>query len=445
MPGSFRARLTLSYAVLTALLLTLVTAGLIAVVLELAIRPSVAALDELTAGTQRIVRDHWAESDDRIAELALAQPQRGGAHLMYRGHAGPPPGPPPRGISPQISGLFGLRPHIVPLHQSELFIGPDNTRIDELILRGLGALGIALIVAIAASWAIGRWITHQAIAPLMTVTAELRRFASGDFTPSVLESRDAGELGELTHAFNGAAAQVDAAFKERERSERRLRLFLGEAGHEMRTPLTAISAYLEVLDAGAAEDPHVRTSAIWTMRGETKRLRALVERVMALARLEGSDRGETELVDVVESVRDAIDHVTLVGGGDVFLTATGEDAIVCADPWELQEAVGNLVDNALKYGAGTPVEVSVDRADTSVIVRVSDGGAGVAEVDRERIFTHFFRGDGATGTSGSGLGLAIVARAAARLGGAVELEHAGPPQRTTFRLTLPAFGDRQTD
>ncbi len=157
--------------------------------------------------------------------------------------------------------------------------------------------------------------------PLTAVTRELRRFAAGDFMPSTLQTRDESELGDLVDAYNGAAAQVTAAFSERERTEQHLRLILGEAGHEMRTPLTVISAYLEMLEQegpGAVLAPET----LQTLRVETRRLRALVERVMSLARMEGSDRSRAELIDVTEVAEDAIAHVTTVQGGDVRLTSS---------------------------------------------------------------------------------------------------------------------------
>ncbi len=128
--------------------------------------------------------------------------------------------------------------------------------------------------------------------------------------------------------------------------------------------------------------------------------------------------------------------MTRARGGDVTL-ACAAPASVTADPAELQEAIGNLVDNALKYGGGTPVAVTVERRDANVLVRVRDGGPGIAPADRERIFERFFRAPEVRDVEGSGLGLAICERAAARCGGTVELEDADAGS-TTFRLTLPA-------
>ncbi|MDB5072143.1 MAG: integral rane sensor signal transduction histidine kinase [Candidatus Eremiobacteraeota bacterium] len=454
LPSSLRARLTVSYATLTALLLTVLFCGLVTLGMQRYIRSTMLAIDEVATATRQIVNDEWPKSDAQLTKLVLQQPRPSGVQIIVRATRPkglpPPPGtagqsPPPQrlgGGRPErsLGGVFGLRARAVWLHQGDVIIAPQIP-IEQLLAIGALAYGIAVALAVAVSWLIGRWITAQAILPLTTVTKELRRFAAGDFVPSLLETRDASELGELVDAFNGAAAQVMAAFSERERTEQHLRLFLGEAGHEMRTPLTVISAYLEVLDRTGADEITMPQETLQTLRAQTRRLRALVERVMSLARMEGNDRSRAELVDVAEIAQEAIAHVTAAQHADVRLRNTVDDVVVLAEPWELQEAIGNLVDNAVRYGAGTPVGVSIDLENGDVVVRVSDGGPGVSEADRAQLFRHFFRGEQAAGKPGSGLGLAIVARAAARLGGAVAVEDGAAPG-TTFRLTLPAYQPR---
>jgi signal transduction histidine kinase len=438
---------------LTAALLSIVCAALVGLALERSIRSTMLAVDDVATQSRGIVRENWSSPDARIVQLVKRQTLPAGVRIMVlpsrpsgppfgtpgtappaEGALGRPPGPPPER---SLASAFGLRPRFVWLHKGAVIVGPE-TPLARQFQIALAAFGLAVIVSLAISWAVGRWITQQALGPLTTVTHELRRFAAGDFAPSVLETNDRTELGDLIAAYNGAAAQVVAAFSERERTAQHLRLILGEAGHEMRTPLTVISAHLEVLDRGGGQDVTIPAQALQALRGETRRLRELVERVMALARMEGSDRSGAEILDVVEVARDAIAHVTSAGPGNVRLTHPADDAVVFGQPWELQEAIGNLVDNAVRYGANTPVDVSIELVDERVVLRVSDGGPGVSEDDRAQLFRHFFRGEHAVGTTGSGLGLAIVARAATRLGGAVELER-GEPGRTTFRLTIPTY------
>lgn len=447
---SLRARLTLSYAIFAATLLTLVAGAMVFFVLYLSTRPISDALEQTTKRAQAIAYGHPGEPEAQVLkdERALSVPSgvivRVNDRDRHRGPGGPNgpgglPDGPGRGTTLDVGMPFGLRPHVVVVGQhGSVFVAPDLRQLRAMTQTAAGWFAVAFAVTLIASWLIGRWITLQALAPLVALAAELRRFAAGDFTPRAVKASEHGDVGELVEAYNGAAAQVAAAFRERARVEEHMRRFLGEAGHEMRTPLTVISGYLDVLERGGFENPEVRGLALPTMRAETRRLRALVERLMTLARLEGDDHRETEVVDVVSSARDAITEVKAARGGTVRLRADG-DHVVVAEPAEVYEAIVNLVDNAVKYGGGNPVEVSVESAaDDGTIVRVTDRGPGIAEPDRGRLFERFFRGEAANGVEGSGLGLAIVARAAERSQGTVALESAGPGG-TTFRLTFPPY------
>ncbi len=481
MRRSFRARLTLSYAILTALLLTLALGALAALLIDRTIATTRAEVEQTANTVRAVARAHWSQSDDAILAAVEALGQRSGVRVAtFRrppgegppgDRNGPPPGdnrqpPPANAGAPPLDRIdqppgdrpgppspderrppmppFGLstmlgvmQTRFVPLHSGVIAISPDDSLQNTALLYAV-VFGIAELLSVLASFAIGRAITQQAVRPLETVTAELQRFARGDFASIPLATSDRNELGDLVTAYNGAAAQVAAAFSERERTERRLRLFLGEAGHEMRTPMTVISAYLDLLAGGPKRPAQLSPETLESARTQMRRLRGLVERVMALARMEGNDTPNAELVDVVEITQEAIASVTAVRGGTVRLTHDADDVVVRAEPWELREAIGNLIDNAVVYG-DTPVDVAIAIAGNTIVVRVHDDGPGINDADRARLFQHFFRGDASFGTHGSGLGLAIVARAAARLGGTIALEDTAASGGTTFRLEIPIY------
>ena len=163
----------------------------------------------------------------------------------------------------------------------------------------------------------------------------------------------------------------------------------------------------------------------------------LVERLMTLARLDRVIETQPEVVDVAAIVRQAVEALAVIAPAPIAVDATAE-LLVLGDPVDLYEAVSNLIENALKYGAQTPVAVTVAAAGASIRVRVRDGGPGICDADRARIFERFYRGRGRGEIAGSGLGLAIAEKAAARLDGTIVLEH-GRAGMTTFALTLPAL------
>ncbi|WP_412540688.1 ATP-binding protein [Longispora sp. K20-0274] len=207
-----------------------------------------------------------------------------------------------------------------------------------------------------------------------------------------------------------------------------MRRFVGEASHELRTPVTTIRGYADVyrqqrasLELADADRIIDRISA------QAVRMSGLVDDLLLLAQLDQHRPLAAEPVDLLDVAADVVlddltDRVTL----------TGESAPVVGDPVRLRQAVGNLVDNALRHTAG-PVSVHVGPGRVDVV----DEGPGILAEHAERVFERFYRvgSTRAAASSGAGLGLAIVAAIAAAHGGAVTLEPSEGGAH--FRLTLP--------
>ncbi len=437
---SLRSRLTLSYASVVAAVLVIVALILTRFAFAFLTQSTLAAVAASVTATQAVVAAHPHDDRATLQRLILQAASRPGVIVR------PPPlhgrrrDGPPHTAADQFSllTLLGLRPRFVRLNDgTDVFIAPDLTLLSPAVNAYLGSLAVAIALALVLAWLFARWITAQAIAPLITVTGELRRFASGDFTQRPVTTNDRSELGELIAAYNGAAAQVESAFAERVRLEEQMRRFLADAGHELRTPLTVISGFIDVLARGGSADPDISERALATLRTETRRMRQLVERLMSLARLERPERAIAEIVDVTEIARDAATQVGAARHRDVDVHHTGGGALVLGDAGELHEAIGNLVDNALKYGAGSPVNVDVASENGTVRVAVRDRGPGIPEREQPHVFERFFRGQRTADVEGTGLGLAIVERAVARAGGSVRLE-SDATTGTTFTIVLPS-------
>ncbi len=341
-----------------------------------------------------------------------------------------------------LGALFGLAPAFVHVRDAGIVVIPDNRKVDAIFetLYAAIAFSIALALVLAVSGA--RIGARATLLPLTTVTAELKRFAGGDFTPRPLKATDSVEAGELAAAYNGAAQRVTDAFLERRRVEDQIRQFVAEAGHELRTPLTVVAGYVDVLRRGGIADPDVAQMVFASLTVEVKRMRTLVERLMTLARLDRLNETQTEVVDVGAIVRQAVEALVVITPTPITLDAA-DQLLVLGEPVDLYEAVANLVENAVKYGAQTPVAVTVAASGASIVVRVRDGGPGIRDDDRARIFERFYRGADRGAIAGSGLGLAIAEMAAARLGGSIVLED-GRSGKTTFALTLPALAGLST-
>jgi two-component system OmpR family sensor kinase len=443
---SLRARLTLAYTSLVALVLCLVALLGARLEFDALAHPTLDAVETSFRIAETIVASH-PDAPSGILETEIATAARRDGVIVRvptaRAQSRALPEPPRNLERLSITSLLGLRPHVVRVGSDSVIIAPDLDRLRPAFNATATTFAISVVASVALAWAFARWITGLAIRPLLTVTAELRRFAGGDFTPREVRTTDHHELGALIDAYNGATAKVAAAFGERRDVEQHMRRFVADAGHELRTPLTVIDGYLQILRKGQPDDLALRERALATLEAQTARMRTLVERLMVLARLERPAPARAGEIDVAAVAADAIADVTAARGGNVVLDAGAVPPVV-ADDADVHEAIENLVDNAVKYGAGSDVLVTLSARDDMVVVRVRDGGPGIPAAERARIFERFFRGDGRGDVEGSGLGLAIVERAVARCGGRVVLERAEPGD-TVFALELPAARARVTD
>ena len=332
------------------------------------------------------------------------------------------------------AALFGVQAFYAPIEGGAIFVTINPRAIEDRLL----AFGIAMlimgVVAILLAYVLARYITSQALQPLIDVTAALRRLSEGDFTPRMVVTKQRNELGTLASAYNGAVDQVASAFEERLRNEEYMRRFIADAGHELRTPLTVVMGYLDVLRRGALNDPVLANRVIETMMSESRRMRVLIDKLILLARMEQPEQYEIGVVDVSALATKVVDSLGALDPGGRLRLCADADAFVVADAGELQEAMINLVDNALKY---TPSEVSVSVSTTPsvVTVEIADRGPGMSAEEQLHVFERFYRGSASASIEGTGLGLAIAKRAVERANGKIEL-FSRPGEGTRFVISL---------
>jgi two-component system sensor histidine kinase SenX3 len=221
--------------------------------------------------------------------------------------------------------------------------------------------------------------------------------------------------------------------------------FVANVSHELKTPVGAMSLLAEAL-VDAADDPEAVRRFAGRMQHESERLTRLVQDVIELSRLQGHDPLEAPtLVSLDDVVAEAVDRSRLTAEArDIALVSGGVSGLkVMGDSRQLVTALGNLVDNAVRYGpTGSRVAVSVAEVDEEsgrvAELSVTDEGPGIAEAERDRIFERFYRVDSARSrdTGGTGLGLSIVKHVAAGHGGEATVWSA-EGTGSTFTLRLP--------
>ena len=221
---------------------------------------------------------------------------------------------------------------------------------------------------------------------------------------------------------------------DRERREQQEREFIANAAHELQTPLTAIVGALDVLEAGAAEDPAERARFLQHLRRESERLVRLVQSLLLLARATSPPGVRVSAIPVRPLLEGIAAGLRPRDGVRVDVLARPE-LHVTGNPELVERAVSNLAENAVKHTRAGSILLSARSGRRGIVLEVSDTGSGMSAEERERATDRFYRG-GNRGADGFGLGLAIVRQIAHALDGTLELE-SGAGKGTVARLILP--------
>ncbi|WP_250005629.1 ATP-binding protein [Actinoplanes sp. M2I2] len=290
-----------------------------------------------------------------------------------------------------------------------------------LQLLALVLTAVAIMVS-AGGAAVGWYVTRHALRPLAAVAEAASGIADGDLDTR-LDPDAEPDLARLTASFNHMADELS-------RRLRRDRRFAADVSHELRSPLQTLAAAVSVLNRRRDSLDERSAAAVGLIADEVARFQALVDDLLELARsdqpvhLEDADIGL--LAARVLNTRNL--------PAELIEVEPGTEVDWHVDRRRVEQALGNLVDNAIRYGGG-PVAVRIGPG----FLEVDDAGPGVPDEARATIFDRFVRGPAANargGGDGTGLGLAIVAEHAAAHGGTVSLADR-PGGGARFRIDLP--------
>jgi two-component system OmpR family sensor kinase len=304
-------------------------------------------------------------------------------------------------------------------------VGASLDDRDEALGNLLALLVLGLSGALVLAGAAGYGVAGIALRPVEAMRAGAEAITERDPGRRLPVPATRDEIGRLGATLNAMLTRLDRAI----RSERR---FVADASHELRTPLTVLKSEVDVA-LMEARSPEELTAALWSVSEEADRLSRLADDLLELARLDdGRLPIRREAVDVgrlLGEVADRFRPLAAAEGRDIVVEAAG-GLIAPLDRLRLEQALGNLLDNALRHGAGE-IEVAGRLAGGAVELSVRDRGPGLPADFAERAFERFSRPDGSRPSGGSGLGLSITRAIARGHGGDARIDGA------TVSLTLP--------
>ncbi len=324
-----------------------------------------------------------------------------------------------------------------PQHERHLLqVALSTAQTQEVVLASFRTLLVFLALSgVAVSFLLGWWLAGSAIQPVMSIIDQAETIEMTGEGHKLDAEAQTTEIGRLTSVLNSMLARIDSAFEAQRR-------FIGDVGHQIRTPLTVLRGDIDVamrkprsqeqyqaILAESLEDLKEVTSLaddlIMLARGDSGVLSPHVERVVTSELLER----------VAERYRSAAEEK-----GIEIIVDADRRVLLSGDIKLLSRAIGNLVDNAVKYGKDTTAIslLAKPARDGRVILTVSDDGAGVLDEERTALFKRFVRGRSHRDhVPGTGLGLSITKAIIESHGGSVVYKD-GVETGATFELVLPS-------
>jgi two-component system OmpR family sensor kinase len=297
------------------------------------------------------------------------------------------------------------------------------------IVAMTSSIGLVILVVMGL---IASYFIRSVLDPVIRVTETAKRIAAGSYGVQ-MEKRSDDEMGELVDSINDMSMKIDQA--ERTQSE-----FISSVSHELRTPLTAINGWAETLYNGEVRDAADVKKGMGIIVSEAQRLTRMVEELLEFSRMEtGRFNLSVEPIDILAELEDAVytyrEFFRRKGLELDYTECREELPIISGDPERLRQVFCNLLDNADKHGgSGGRVEVSVEREEDCVAIRVRDHGPGVPEEELPFIKYKFYKGS--SKARGSGIGLAVCDEIVNSHNGTLEIGNA-PGGGCVVTLRLP--------
>jgi heavy metal sensor kinase len=325
--------------------------------------------------------------------------------------------------------------------RATLILSRSLEEYDQTIAITLTLLGGTVVVLAVRAGLSAYWLAGRVLRPVRIITATARDLGEDSLDRRITLDLPPDEFGQLAATFNEMLDRIETAFGTLQR-------FTADAAHELRSPLAALRAEVEVVMRRPRETSEYRAT-LDVVLTEIERLSGVTDQLLLLARADaGTLRARREAVDVpdlLEEVGERWRHLAARRGIEIIVTAP-DDGIIDADPLLLRRLLTNLVDNAIRH---TPpngrVQLSAELVDQRWILAVEDSGPGVDRSIRPLLFERFHASGHQPPSGGAGLGLSLCAAIVAAHGGSIGLDDNDAGGGARFVVSLPVHGSEATN
>lgn len=293
---------------------------------------------------------------------------------------------------------------------------------DAFLLAGLVVLAVVI--------ATGFWIARLGLRPIAEVTEVAEAITAGDRTRRVTRAQRRTEAGKLAQAFN-------LMLDEQLLLEARLRQFIADASHELRTPVSVILGITELWRQGELRNGEERDEAIHRIGLSGNQMGKLVEELLLLARLDEGRLTDRAPVDLAALINEVVADASTTDPQRPIEVTIADPVVVQGDAYGLRRVVANLVSNALRYSSpNAVVQVRLSTNGDAALLDVDDEGPGMTPEESSHAFDRFWQADASRSRSGAGLGLPIVRGIVVAHAGDVTLQ-SDPVNGTHVRVVIP--------
>lgn len=318
----------------------------------------------------------------------------------------------------RVSRLQFIRKTLVEAH----FL---NVLTRNLVAANILGLGVAVVS--------GVFISRKILHPIRKIINTTQNIKINNLGERLDENNCEDELQELAKTINHMLNRIQTGVEQQQR-------FVADASHELRTPITVISGYANMLDRWGKNDVSVLDEGIAAIKSEASQMQNLIEKLLFLARIDQDmqvvKKSPVEMKNLIDEV---IQETRLIATEHQILLCRNDPAVVFADPISLKQLLRIFIENSIKYTpAGGKISIASREACAHLEISVEDTGIGIPEEDQPKVFDRFYRVDKSRSktTGGTGLGLSIARWIAEQHASTIHLT-SKPGKGTTLTLSIP--------